>query len=303
MTAGSPRLDRALRLAIARHSGDPHVTGIDYGYAYRGGRRTDQMAIRVHVDAKKPLSGCKAIEIVQPEISGLPTDVVARRYRFSGESPAAVASSTTLRPGLSVGNPAARAGTIGLIVYDGANPTLLSCHHVLAGPLGEVGQAVLHPPVEQGGSGEEYVVGHLSRAHTPGLWGDAAIARLNDGVAFSRAVHISGAVVRFTAMASPGLVLEKVGATSGVTRGLVEAVGQYRIDPSGAVIDGMLIAPLDATDVSLPGDSGAIWYDGATDTGYGLHTARGKDDDGRTFAIASHLPTVLDTLDVTLEPA
>jgi hypothetical protein len=55
----------------------PGVTGIDVGYKYVGGKKTDILAIRVYVAEKKDVS---AEDAVPKQIRGIPTDVIQRRF-------------------------------------------------------------------------------------------------------------------------------------------------------------------------------------------------------------------------------
>jgi hypothetical protein len=60
---------------LMRFRGVHHV---DIGYAYKRGRPTTTLAIRVHVDDKRPESELKRGQILPEEIEGVPVDVLAR---------------------------------------------------------------------------------------------------------------------------------------------------------------------------------------------------------------------------------
>src|SRR3954464_10588390 len=131
MVAVGSRAGRALQMAEAMFGGDPRVSGIDYGYAHKEGARTRRLAIRIHVSEKRPPEHCKLHELVPPTIGGIATDVIERRYqRAGGGEGNELAARAVLSPGLSLGNPKARAGTLGLIVFEKETPVVLSCHHV-----------------------------------------------------------------------------------------------------------------------------------------------------------------------------
>jgi hypothetical protein len=51
----------------------PGVTGVGVAYKYVGGRRTDELSIRVHVERKRDVPLAEAIP---PEIEDVKTDVV-----------------------------------------------------------------------------------------------------------------------------------------------------------------------------------------------------------------------------------
>jgi len=55
----------------------PGVTGVDIGYKYVAGKKTDILAIRVLVKEKKDVPDDVA---VPKEIQGIPTDVIERRF-------------------------------------------------------------------------------------------------------------------------------------------------------------------------------------------------------------------------------
>ena len=305
MAANPPDVERALRIARAMFAGDPRVTAIDYGYAYRGGERTKDLVIRIHVTEKLAREQCKSREFVPARIAGIPTDVLARRYRNSGGGEASGASA--VRPGISVGNPKARAGTLGLIVFDGTQLAILSCHHVLAGSDGAEGDVILCPAVERGGTVADDIVARLHRTYYPSGWGDAAVALIDANRPVRRDCIVSNVTVSAVGEASAGLELEKIGATTVRTRGLVEGTGSYRVEPWGYVVDGFQLGPAPGSpspggNLSLQGDSGAVWYDPVSATGFGMHVASGHEADGHPYAVACGLISVIETLQVTLEP-
>jgi hypothetical protein len=295
---------RALQVARALFASQPGVTGIDYGYAHRTRdgkhQRTEELCLRIHVNQKKPPALCRTREIVPREIDGIRTDVVERRY-YSNAG-ASGAAGRLVQAGRGVGNPKARAGTIGLVVYDGTQPAILSCEHVLAGPKAAIGDAILLPAVEAGGKIPDDVVASLTRFLPQGSSGDFAIARIEASRAFDTTVLVSGAKISTTAPATLGDVLEKVGSTTGLTRGIVEGIGDYLVQPGNFLMTGLQIGRLDETrDLSLPGDSGSVWYTRDTHYGVGVHVASGVDDTGHAFAIACKLDTALELLGATLE--
>lgn len=55
----------------------PGVTGVDVGYKYVGGKKTNTLAIRVYVEEKKDVSEEDA---VPKRIRDIPTDVIQRRF-------------------------------------------------------------------------------------------------------------------------------------------------------------------------------------------------------------------------------
>ena len=57
----------------------PGVTGVDVGYKYIGGQKTDILAIRVYVKLKKDVS---PEHTIPREIKGVPTDVIQRSFKL-----------------------------------------------------------------------------------------------------------------------------------------------------------------------------------------------------------------------------
>jgi hypothetical protein len=55
----------------------PGVTGVDVGYKYVGGKKTDVLAIRVYVKQKRNVSEKEAIP---RNIQDIPTDVIERKF-------------------------------------------------------------------------------------------------------------------------------------------------------------------------------------------------------------------------------
>src|SRR5919204_3267545 len=110
----------------AQFLGQPGVTGVDVGYKEVGGQRTDQLAVRVHVEAKT--DDIPDDQRVPGEIEGAVTDVLERRYELqvaleelAGLSQVDTKHYTTLQGGISMGpsrviNGFVFAGTLGAIV-------------------------------------------------------------------------------------------------------------------------------------------------------------------------------------------
>ena len=63
----------------------PGVSGVDIGYKYVGGKKTDVLAIRVYVDKKNKDVPKK--EMVPKKIDNIPTDVIERRFVLHSDQP------------------------------------------------------------------------------------------------------------------------------------------------------------------------------------------------------------------------
>ena len=134
----------------------PGVTHVSVGLKETGGRVTDQLAIRVYVDEKKPPGDLAPAERIPPEVDGVPTDVNL------GETEAYfTADNARYRPvkgGIQITNriidltddglrSQIAAATLGCIAtYDAdRSAVLLSNWHVLTDNTGRKGDAVYQP--------------------------------------------------------------------------------------------------------------------------------------------------------------
>ena len=64
----------------SRYLSQPGVTAVDVGYKEVGGQLTDQLAIRIHVAAKK--DRVPAAQRVPTQFDGVVTDVLERDYEL-----------------------------------------------------------------------------------------------------------------------------------------------------------------------------------------------------------------------------
>jgi len=298
--------DEALAHALAVLGSRPDVTGVDVGPKYVDGERMPRLCIRVHVREKLGAQRLSESARIPSRIFGIETDVITAYYRkHAGDTPPRAGRFDPMQPGISIGNPKAEAGTIGLFVYDKTGaPCLLGSYHVLAGPNATEGDIITQPACFDGGASSRDAVATLSRFPAPGPWGDAAIARLTNVRQFEN--RISGSNVHIDKVAVPqlDLAIEKSGRTTGVTRGTIEAMGTYFYPEAPAGIIGFRIIPddTDPAGYSSGGDSGSLVYIGGTGSGVGLHCAGGHDPSVGEVGIACSLSRVLLTLGVSLRP-
>jgi endonuclease G len=294
----------AYQHARAALAARPDVTGIDLGYKYVDGVRTKQLAVRVHVQQKRAARQVREAERIPKTLLGVRTDVMQARYRRHGDAtPDPSQRGPVVRPGMSIGNPKAEAGTLGLIVTDKETGELclLSAYHVLVGHFGVPGDPIIQPSRFDHGSIPADTVAALRRSFPPGPWGDAAIAVLNGKrpIAYGQL----GSDVRVRRVGLPRLdqVLEKSGRTTGVTRGRVDGMGTYFYPGAEQGVGGFHLVPADiddpdTQDLSAPGDSGSVYYDPKNRTGVGLHCAGDVDSPGGESAVACYLTRVFNTL-------
>jgi hypothetical protein len=141
------------------------VVGVAIGFRNYKEQVTDQLAMAVLVQQKKPVEALSAEDVVPPDISGARTDVVE-----IGRLEALVNPRDRFRPnipaGVSIGHYKVTAGTLGAIVFDRntGEPLILSNNHVLANSNeAEIGDAILQPGPTDHGLRPDDVVAKLHR--------------------------------------------------------------------------------------------------------------------------------------------
>ncbi|GAB4080547.1 hypothetical protein GCU67_17300 [Modestobacter muralis] len=219
-----------------------------------------------------------------------------------------------LRPGLSVGHSDVTAGTLGGFVRRPGTDGLLvlSNSHVLADSgAAALGDPVLQPGIADGGRNADRIgrlAGFVPFGDGPGTLVDAAVAALDAGVAADPAGYPGGALRGQVAApddVDPDELVEKVGRTTGHTRGRITAV---EVDGVGVQYDDGVHTFDDQVEVeglsggfSAGGDSGSVIWRTRDRAPVGLlfagSTEGGSAGGGVTFA--NPLATVLAGLGVT----
>ncbi len=289
----------------------PGVTGVDYGYKYETGTRTSRLCARFHVSRKIPLDALRAHEVLPTDLGSIACDVVQARYA-PHVSPRV--RSDPIRPGISIGNVARRStGTLGAIVRDASTGRLclLSNWHVFCGAsTAQPGETISQPGPLHLGSGPERPVASLERWLDLRQGCDAAIAMLSAGVANDGSIYDIGIPISGVEEPRLGLALVKAGAASGVTHALVDGIeGMFEVDYGGygdqkRWMEGVRLVPDPHNpddQISVAGDSGAVWVNPETQCATALHFA-GQEGVGPTaeYAIAHPISRVLSLLHLTL---
>lgn len=214
-----------------------------------------------------------------------------------------------LRPGLSVAHPRVSAGTLGGFVRVGGRLALLSNNHVLAASDdATIGDPVLQPGPADGGTAQDRVGSLLAfedlRAGGANLV-DAAVAALDPDV-HAEPGDVPGGVLTGPIPGSlaiePDELVEKVGRTTGHTRGRITAV---EVDGVAVQYDARVYRFDDQIEIvgrrggfSQGGDSGSVIWRSRDRAPVGLLFAGsatgGEAGTGVTFA--NPLATVLDVL-------
>ena len=307
-------IDDAYREAVARYAQRSDITGIDIGYKYTNGQKTDTLAVRFHVKEKFPISALEAWEVFPEEIGGFPVDVIQARY-VAGASPGADWTNRTgrfprLQPGISIGHKNVTAGTLGLIVRDdrSGRPAILSNWHVLAGGgSASPGDPITQPGAYDGGRAPRDSVAALERMMLDED-GDAAIAVLTNARPYDLTICDLNTVVRHIDRPNIGDVVVKSGRTTQVTKGRVDGMGRYFIEyPVGRIgIDGFVIVPVvegnpSDIEISKGGDSGSAWLKDGSSTMVGLHFAGETDPrPSQEHAVACFATKVFSRLSISL---
>jgi hypothetical protein len=305
------KLRQALNRAKRKAFNLAECRGVDFGVLYRNGQpRSKRHGIRFHVRKKLPLNELSRYSRLPKAMSNVPCDVIEASYE-PHLSPTEVANP--VRPGVSVGNVARQStGTLGAYVRDigSGRICMLSNWHVLSGSTQAVqGESISQPGPRHLGTHPARPVAQLLRWSDLSHGIDAAVAALDPAIALDQLPL--GLTSRPTAAANPevGMHLVKSGVVTGVTHGIVDGIeGSYPMDyatfgDTQRWMDGfrVIIDPDAAEDeISLAGDSGAVWINAATNQAVGLHFA-GEDSVGplAEYALAHALPRVLDSLQVT----
>jgi hypothetical protein len=309
----SQRLSQLPTAAASALGGPPAWSGVALGLAPVGPdqvhlaiRLLDRTAAEVVLqgldDAAREEVDVRVIGTVQllgAPVETSPTDL-QRRVR-------------PLRPGLSVGHPDVTAGTLGGFVRrpGAAGLLVLSNNHVLANSdAATEGDPVLQPGVADGGTpGDRIGVlsGSVRLGTDPGNLVDAAVATLDAGVAADPSAYPGGPLLGTVAAVDdvdPEELVEKIGRTTGHTRGRITAV---EVDGVGVQYDDGVYTFDDQIEIegltgafSAGGDSGSVIWRSRDRAPLGLlfagSTEGGSAGGGVTFA--NPLATVLRELGV-----
>ncbi|MGY1748224.1 hypothetical protein [Modestobacter sp. SYSU DS0511] len=307
----SRRLSEGPPAVAARASGSAAAwSGVALGLAPAG---PDQVHLAVRVigqaDAAVVLAGLGEAALAEVDVRAIGA-VRALRSPTPEELQQRV---RPLRPGLSVGHERVSAGTLGGFVRRPGTDRLLvlSNNHVLAASdAGGVGDPVLQPGPADGGGGDDRIgvlAGAVRFEDRPGNRVDAAVALLDPDVAADPSAFPGGPLLPTVATpdaVDPDELVEKVGRTTGHTRGRVTAV---EVDGVGVQYDGGVFTFDDQVEIegltgafSAGGDSGSVIWRSADRAPLGLLFAGsefgGSAGGGVTFA--NPLATVLSRLGV-----
>jgi hypothetical protein len=319
-------LKQSIEAELLQH---PGVTGVDIGYKYVNGERTDEIVIRVYVAQKK--KSVSSNEAIPREIMGIKTDVIESNFDAliatvrTGIVPDNEINPQTYNPligGISIGpckssNRRLYFGTLGAIVEDNNPPynllALSNYHVLLAGNFNQQMNQIeiIQPSRVDGGKCPDHTFGVVMRATLKnGGSVDCAVASIRSSRATEAKIEQIGKV-KGTTSATLGMQVRKRGRTTGLTYGIVDglhATVQINYpDPIGTITltNQITIVP-DPNKSAVwteEGDSGSVIVTaGSDDEVYvvGLHVSGSRDGSRGT---ANHIDAVERALNVKVATA
>jgi len=267
---------------------------------------------RVAVRLEEPADAALLPDLGASAAASLDLRVIGPVRALSSPAPADLRRRVRpLRPGLSVAHPSVTAGTLGGFVRFQGRPALLSNNHVLAASnAATIGDPTLQPGPADGGTAADRV-GTLAAfqrlTDSDRNLVDAAVATLDDGVATEPQAYPGGALADTVAAGAdvdPDEVVEKVGRTTGHTRGRISAVEvdgvSVQYDETVHVFDDQIEIEGLAGAFSAGGDSGSVIWRSSDRAPLGLLFA-GSDEGGSAgggVTFANPLSAVLSALGV-----
>lgn len=150
------------------------VVGVAVGYRNYMEEATDELALAVLVEKKRPVEALRPEDLIPRDLDGARTDVV-EVGRLEAYATPRDRYRPTIPAGVSIGHYKVTAGTLGAIVFDKATgePLLLSNNHVLANSNDSlIGDPILQPGPTDHGVRPDDVVAQLHRYETLYFVGD-----------------------------------------------------------------------------------------------------------------------------------
>lgn len=141
-----------------------NVIGVGVGMKETEGKKTGEVALKVLVRSKAPISSLSAKDLIPKEMDGIRTDVLAVGdiYAFQNHK----ARHRPAMPGISIGHYSITAGTFGAVVRDATTNErlILSNNHVLANSNNaSKGDAIIQPGAADGGRSPQDRIADLER--------------------------------------------------------------------------------------------------------------------------------------------
>jgi hypothetical protein len=286
-----------------------NLVGVDYGYAYKKGELLKKLAIRFHVREKRGLADLPPESVLPRLVDGLRCDVIEATYSLHATPHE---ECTPLQPGVSVGNlETGETGSIGLFGTITGQPGkyILSNWHVLGGGgTAQKGDRICQPGPGDVSDGPARIVAHLSKWTDLATGIDAAIALVDPSIGTSDQLFNSKVDIADWEDATPNMKVVKAGAYSGFTHGIVDgAEGTFEMNyinfgDQKRWMDGIRLRrdpDYPETEISIAGDSGAVWVNAETGRAVALHFG-GEDCLGPSeeYALAHPIRRVFELLGI-----
>jgi len=268
-----PDLDAMIKAKLAAAADllkRPGVTGVGVGYREKGGQLTDEHAIRVYVEHKRPLNEIPAEYRIPTEIAGFKTDVIEK-----GHDVLVSLENKRVRPlvgGLEISRmqPGVKEayGSICCFVdkrtktasgaYEITTGYMLTAAHVLEPPGGALNDAVYQArPID------------LCAEKADINWGnDAGLARLGTNVTCKNDIYDVGPIGDIGDPVRIDQQVRKQGKTTGLTTGIISdlSYSYFNIQVGKQFSDLFKFTPLKATEPFCDhGDSGGPVFTGRQD--------------------------------------
>ena len=221
----------------------PGVRSVGIGLKEVEGQLTDQIAFKVYVDEKKPLSALEPEHIIPREVRGFKTDVIkiAEKRLITGAGPrplvGGIAVSSLLPSGVQ------EHGTLGCIakVNGSPNKALLSNEHVFRHGVATAQNTIFQPKHSDSLGFVCNEVGHTAKGKdgnvsfnngtiTADFYVDCAIATPDSDIGTKNLIFGMGPVAGFTDISNlvindtTAFQVKKMGATTGLTVGIIEDI-------------------------------------------------------------------------------
>lgn len=268
----------------------PGVRYVSVGIKETGGRATQEVVFHVYVDRKKPLAELAPADRIPSTAAGIGTDVIALHAEPHDVLVGGLQVTGSLW-GLHTGT----MGVIGLATADNTHapvntPLLLTNHHVASDIGGAIGRSCLC---------DSWCcvccdIGKLVDAAQTNLV-DGAIATLNAGVRFGHEILGIGAI-RGPGVATMLMPIVKYGAASGFSKGSVTSITAPVDRSDGVHFDNQIrvAATPPYKQMSIPGDSGSVYVEEATNRVVGLNHAGSEG-----IGLGNQIADVMDKLKIT----
>ena len=274
------------------------ILGVGYGVKVTAGTVTKELAVRVYVRAKAPLSVLSEPERVPKTINGVPTDVIA-------VGDLAAQFPRPVECGVSCGHSSINsAGTLGcLVTSNGTNRFILSNWHVLTDGNGaKPGDTILEPGRLDGG-GTNPPIARLTAFQPVDFTGlpnriDAALAEVLNPAEVDPEIDAIGRVASPPMSAELYQSVRKRGRTTLHTIGMVmDCAADVRVRYGNRIAqfsDQIAVTGVNGP-FSAGGDSGSLVIDAVTRRPVGLLFAGG----GNT-TFCNHISNVLSPFGVSI---